>query len=719
MGLAFRDSVIAMIGSVAKHNHCQSLVLVALLQLSGCSRNQSEPPTLVMPTQPAPTEAAPAPGPEPTGTRLIHGRSSYPFQKMREAPVPLPEGQGQGIPGERYLAVDQFGYLPQMKKVAVIVNPQKGWNAADSYVPPETVEIRRWKDRGQVLTGKPSSWQEGKTDETSGDAGFWFDFSSLTQDGLYYVYDPTNRVRSAPFEIGANVYKPVLVAASKMYYFNRANVPKERPWACVGMRCWLATADFVGPLQDREARSINSRNDAQTSRDLSGGWWDAGDTNKYVTFALNPVHQLLTAYSEHPTAFTDDFGIPESGNSIPDILDEVLVELNWLKKMQADDLQGGVLLKMGSAKHTQDLPSQDRSPRFYYPGACSSSTIATAGMFAHAALVLRKFPTLGAAAADFAQRAERAWQHFETHPQSDKCDDGSITGGDADIAVKDQPKMAVTAAAYLAAINPTGPYAAYIAANIQTTRPFKEDQWGVYEPCEGDALVFYASLDSAPADIKKRIAERRQRVLRSRDLFGFDPKFDLYRAHMRPYMYHWGSNNQRAALGNSNIDAVLSGAVAPKDFATYWERAAGLLHSFHGVNPMQLVYLSNMYHAGAEDSADEIYHTWFRDHDSTWDNARTSRLGPAPGYVPGGPNRQYCGNAPPAHACSKSPVKSQPPEKSYLDTNEGWNPKSAYDRSWEFSEPGIYYQASYVRLVSKFVGYAGPDVAAAAAPSKP
>jgi hypothetical protein len=119
---------------------------------------------------------------------------------------------------------------------------------------------------------------------------------------------------------------------------------------------------------------------------------------------------------------------------------------------------------------------------------------------------------------------------------------------------------------------------------------------------------------------------------------------------------------------------------------------------------MQLDYLTNTYADGADASADEAYHTWFRDGDPRWDNARTSELGPAPGFVTGGPNKGYCKDQNPAeHACAKSPVREQPPEKAYLDVNTSYEPPNPYDKSWELTEPAIYYQASYVRLLSKFV----------------
>src|SRR5690606_1726031 len=97
---------------------------------------------------------------------------------------------------------------------------------------------------------------------------------------------------------------------------------------------------------------------------------------------------------------------------------------------------------------------------------------------------------------------------------------------------------------------------------------------------------------------------------------------------------------------------------------------------------------------GAEHGVTEIFHTWFRDGHSEWDSSKTSALGPAPGYVVGGPNRRYCKNRNPAeHRCASSELLRQPPGKAYLDFNTGWNPKLEHDKSWELTEPGIYYQA--------------------------
>jgi endoglucanase len=675
-------------------NGCRSLcaLAAALGAALGCGKAAVEP-------------ARRSEGEKPAATLSPAASSAeYPATPQRPPPVPAPEGQGTAVKLQRYIALDQFGYRPEMTKIAVLVDPELGWNAADSYQPEGEFEVRRWADGGVAFSARVTAWNEGKLDANSGDRGSWFNFTRLKEPGLYYVYDPKNQLRSHPFEIGEDVYDKVLKTAQRMFYFNRANFEKRKPFACQGERCWLQGADNLGPRQDREARSVTDRENAKAARDLSGGWWDAGDTNKYVTFSAEPVHQLLTAYEERPEAFGDDFAIPESQNGLPDLIDELLVELSWLEKMQPHDLGGGVLLKMGDIDHGEPVPEQSKFPRYYYPEPCSSAAIAAAGEFAHAALVLRDFGQLRERAKGLTERAQSAYAYYHAHPKSDACDDGTIKSGDADKPLAEQDQNAVVAAVYLFALTGKSEYDDYVLDHYASTEPFQSDQWSLYRQHQGDALLYYTHLEKANGAAKNAIVQRKLELSQSIDIFRMRPQFDLYRAFLRAGTFRWGSNNQRAAMGNTNYDLIVHKlAKSPEDRQNFYDRAAGMLHSFHGVNPMQLVYLTNMYAVGGDACADEAFHTWFRDKDPKWDNARESELGPAPGYVTGGPNKEFCKGQPSDHACTHSPVRDQPPGKAYVDVNTGWEPTNPYDKSWELTEPAIYYQASYVRLLSKFV----------------
>lgn len=609
---------------------------------------------------------------------------------------------GSEVRENRYIVVDQFGYKPNMKKVAVLANPQEGWNSKDEYIPDDTLEVRRFDNGAVVMSGRAKPWKNGQTESTSGDSGMWFDFSSVTAPGTYFIFDRQNAARSVAFEIKDDVYREVLKAAVRMFYFNRANVAKVKPFACVGEKCWLAGVDYLGDGQDSQCHSLNDKENPAKARDLSGGWWDAGDTDKYTTFTHSVMHQLLSAYEENPRPFTDDYNLPESGNGLPDLIDEIKVELDFLKKMQPADLGGGALLKMGNIDYGDPVPEESRFKRYYYPDACSSATVTLAGVFAHASLTLSQFPPLKAYADDLRTRALSAWAHYGSHPKSDKCDDGTIKSGDADVSLPEQDERGVVAAAYLFALTGDKQYSKFIDENRKLTRPFKDDTWGLYEAADGDALLFYTTLPNADPALKKAILERRLERWNSSDLFGMKPERDLYRAYMPEYSYHWGSNQPRANAGNTNYDVVQYKLVDAEQAGSARERAAGMLNSFHGVNPLQIVYLSAMGAYGAERSANEMFHTWFRDGDKRWDSAKDSEFGPAPGYVTGGPNKSYC-ESDKDHKCYTSDFRKLPPQKAYIDFNTSFVPQADFDSSWALTEPAIYYQAAYVKLLSKFV----------------
>jgi len=597
---------------------------------------------------------------------------------------------GEALPLDHHLLVDQFGYLPDEAKVAVLRDPQVGYDKNDHFTPGKEYQVRSAEDGRTVFSAAPVPWKHGAVDALSGDRGWWVDFSALEAPGRYFLYDVARGTRSPLFRIDPHVYADVLEAATRMYYYQRSGVAKTAAFAGA---CWVDDAAYVGRHQDTEARDVTDRDNPAKVRDLSGGWFDAGDTNKYVTFAAQAVHQLLTAYTAHPAAFTDRTSIPESGNGIPDVLDEVRVETDWLKKMQYPD--GSFALKVGDIDYVPaSPPSSDHSPRFYVP-SCTSATIAGAGMLAHAALVFGAFPALRDEGMELKTRALLAWHQYAGMPlKQTACDTGVVHSGLADLSTQDQDGMAVEAAAYLFALTKDPAFESYVADHYKETQPYHDVGWSRYKPDQGDALLFYASLPGArPALSRAILGDKLADLKAGNQIYGFNPDDDLYRAFLHEAQYHWGSNNPRANYGNSNLD-VTDHPLGLKATSTYRTRALGILHYLHGVNPLGMVYLSHMSAAGATYSANEIYHVWFSAK-SKWSDARTSACGPPPGYVPGGPNANAARDGVPT---SLSPPTGQPPQKSYKDWNVGWP-----EASWAITEPGIYYQSAYVRLLSAFV----------------
>jgi endoglucanase len=141
----------------------------------------------------------------------------------------------------------------------------------------------------------------------------------------------------------------------------------------------------------------------------------------------------------------------------------------------------------------------------------------------------------------------------------------------------------------------------------------------------------------------------------------------------------------------------------------------GYLHYIHGVNPLGLVYLTNMKSAGAEHSASTMFHSWFA-HGTRWGTVSAAMPGPPPGYLVGGPNPGFsldkCGSAAAGTTgyrchgaaafsfCSHgyAPPLGQPALKSYRQFNEGWPANS-----WEVTEPSTGYLAQYIRVLAKYI----------------
>lgn len=588
-----------------------------------------------------------------------------------------------------FIHVDQFGYFTLGSKVAVLSDPQSGFNFDLTYTPSATIELRDFNTDQVVFSSSPQIWNNGNIHAQSGDRGWWFDFSSVQNPGSYYVFDAGSNEKSAVFEINSNPYEAVLKAAVRMFYYNRCNYSKAAPHAEPN---WTDGTNFNNALQDYNCRYIFNPSDASLEKDLSGGWFDAGDYNKYVTFAHQAVHELLNAYDDNPVVFGDDWNWPESDNGIPDILDEVIWELDWLMKMTNPD--GSVHIKMGSQNYSDNTsapPSLNTDQRFY-GATCSSASIAAASMLSKAALVLGDFSSLQTYTNDLEATAESCFAYFLNEFNNGtleyNCDNGEIISGDADWSYDKHLSTGVIAAIYLYELTGSSTYQNFINNHYQSLEPIYTGYWSPYTSELNEALLNYTTLANANTTIKNAIeTSATDAVSNDWNLFYNFSTNDLYRAESPDWMYHWGSNLPKAGMGvlANQMKKYGIGSATNLEYKGYEQ-----LHYFHGVNPLGMVHLSNMYALGGDRCVNEIYHTWFND-GTDYDNALSSIYGPAPGFVTGGANANYTYTA-------LSPPAYQPPAKSYLDFNDGW-PES----SWEITEPAIYYQALYVRLLSTYV----------------
>lgn len=306
------------------------------------------------------------------------------------------------------LKVNQVGYLPTATKLAFVGN----WLGDLGPMPVDApdFEVVAVDTGAVVLSG--GLVLRAAHDLKSGEDVYTADFTALTTPGRYRLRVPGIGV-SHPFRIAEDVYADVWRTTMRVFYHKR-NTDLTAPHADPGFE-----RTGIDPLLDAVHHPILAEYPLSVGeapfarRPITGGWFDAGDYGQYIHNAA-PVWGLIGLAMDLAPAghFTDgELGIPESGNGIPDILDELRWGMDWA--MQIQDSDGGVYWRVSSASWDMGLPADVSEPRFLY----EKTTRATAQFAAMAAIYARLIAPYDAAEANAAlAAAEQAWDFADTAP---------------------------------------------------------------------------------------------------------------------------------------------------------------------------------------------------------------------------------------------------------------------------------------------------------------
>lgn len=218
---------------------------------------------------------------------------------------------------EMNINVNQIGYTCDAIKTAIV----RGHSVGEEF---QVVS----SDGSVVYTGQLA---DEITSELVGETVCKADFSDVKEEGTYNV--TIGDEVSYSFEISDTVYDDVTIDVVKYMYTQRCGMEltEEYAGAVAHGKCHTSEATIYG---------------TNNKKDVSGGWHDAGDFGKYVVPGAQTAMDLMLCYEENPEMWSNDnIGIPESGNGVPDILDETRYELEFLLKMQ-DEATGGVYHKV-------------------------------------------------------------------------------------------------------------------------------------------------------------------------------------------------------------------------------------------------------------------------------------------------------------------------------------------------------------------------------------
>ncbi|WP_052339257.1 glycoside hydrolase family 9 protein [Gorillibacterium massiliense] len=300
----------------------------------------------------------------------------------------------------------------------------------------------------------------------SGERIFTADFTSLTTPGTYYI--AVSGLQNSPkFTIGdaKDIYGALLADSARYYYYQRTGINITSPYTTSYQRSDF-TPDTSVPLMSTPS----------VKKDVSKGWYDAGDKGKYVNAGAKALSDLFWAYELLPEKFTDSqFNIPESGNGIPDILDEARWELEWMLKMQ-DSASGGFYARVtfqddDNMTNRMIMDADSDGSRTNIKTTADTATAAAA--LAHAYLIYQSIdPT-------FAQTcltaAVKAWSYLEAHPENIRTPNTGRWPYD----VPDDTTNRLWAAGSLYRATGDAKYNTYFLANYTKTGTYFDDATGL------------------------------------------------------------------------------------------------------------------------------------------------------------------------------------------------------------------------------------------------
>lgn len=295
-----------------------------------------------------------------------------------------------------YIVLNQAGFYPDAPKIAVVTNAPA---ASKFYV------ITADKKDTVFSADLGEEKQSGNSDTKTRIA----DFTKFTTKGNFYIHVP-GVGNSYIFKISDDANREVAIATLKGFYYQRVSMPLEEKYAGKWHRPagHPDTAVYIHPSAADEKRP------AGTIISSPGGWYDAGDYNKYIVNSGITMGTLLSAYEDFPVYFSKfHTNIPESNNAIPDILDEVIYNLRWMLSMQ-DPNDGGVYNKCTNAAFDgMVMPGVTKAPRYVVQKG-TAATLDFAAVTAQASRVLKQYNK--SLADTCLKAAEKAWEWAKLHP---------------------------------------------------------------------------------------------------------------------------------------------------------------------------------------------------------------------------------------------------------------------------------------------------------------
>ena len=535
------------------------------------------------------------------------------------------------------IVLNQLGYLPDATKKVVFRIGEVG----------DTFDVVDVGTNEVTYTGKIGEEVYSAGDEQSCFVGY---FSDVTKPGQYKIVSEKYGT-SYPFTIGEDIYKEVFKEAVRFFYYQRCGVELTKEYG----------GEWAHPVCHSEMATIYG---TDNKIDVSGGWHDAGDYGRYVVATSKAVADLMLAYEVNPEAFTDDFNIPESGNGIPDVLDEVKYQLQWLLKMQ-DQTSGGVYHKVTCADFPDiDVMPQDETNELI---VCPISTTATGDFVAVMSMGSELYQDIDKDLANQClEAAKLGWEYLKKAPASTVDNpEGIVTGAYNDTMDQDERFWA---AVQLFKATGDEQYQEEIKAMMDTFTNMQNPIVGYgWQTVASYGLDGYLACKNTDPETRKA-AEAFQIMLAEGCVENLI-KGDAYEIYTSRNNFYWGSNMDILTLAN-----LLELADELTQSNNFHEYAVERVNYCFGKNPLGMSYVTGFGRAYPK----------YPHHRLSVATGKT-----IPGMIVGGANANLEDDV----ALDK--LYSKPPAQCYIDDYQSYSTNEV-DIYWNSS---LVYALAILRLV--------------------
>ncbi len=369
-------------------------------------------------------------GNSPYSTFAVYAYLQFPFPMKDGDAYTITTGDGKAVTFtydelrtvSRSIKVNQMGYLPSGAKYAYLggylwdLGPVD-FSAAKSF---RVIDVNSGAEAlSGTIAAKGASAQ-------SGEMLYEMDLSTLTTAGDYFLSVP-GVGRSWSFHVGKDTYGEPFYTMVRSLYLQRSGHSVDKPYSN-----WTRPAYHKGPVYENDIVEVvprdlrksvtpytkptiwseiadfdisgGSLDKSKVHQDGTGGWYDAGDYQKRL-FHYNNLMALLYLYELKPQNFSDNqLNIPESGDGIPDLLNEA--EWGLIVWKNSMDQNGGVSSRLMSDTH----PAPDDAAHPYsYGERGRQGSLAFAAATAQFARLVKPFSA--AKAAQWQTLAEKAYAY--------------------------------------------------------------------------------------------------------------------------------------------------------------------------------------------------------------------------------------------------------------------------------------------------------------------